>query len=57
VKDKVWIGFNCIILKGVIIGEGAVIGSGSVVTHDVPAWTVVGGNPAIVIKKISENER
>jgi acetyltransferase-like isoleucine patch superfamily enzyme len=56
VKDKAWIGFNCIILKGVTIGEGAIIGSGSVVTHDVPDWTIVGGNPAVVIKKISENE-
>ena len=57
VNDKAWIGFNCIILKGVTIGEGAVIGSGSVVTHDVPDWSIVGGNPAVLIKKISENER
>ena len=50
--DKVWIGFNAIILKGVTIGEGAVVGAGAVVTHDVPPWTVVAGNPARVVKKI-----
>lgn len=53
VKDKAWIGMNSIILKGVTIGEGAVVGAGSVVTKDVPPWTVVGGNPAIVLKKLS----
>lgn len=53
IGDKVWIGFNSIILKGVRIGEGAVIGAGSVVTKDVPAWTVVGGNPARVLRKMS----
>jgi len=50
IKDKVWIGFNSIILKGVTIGEGAIVGAGSVVTKDIPAYSVVGGNPAKVIK-------
>lgn len=50
--SNAWIGMNCIILKGITIGEGAVVGAGSVVTRDVPAWTVVGGNPAVVIKKL-----
>lgn len=50
--DDAWIGMNCIILKGVTIGEGAIIGAGSVVTKDVPAWTVVAGNPAKEIKRI-----
>jgi acetyltransferase-like isoleucine patch superfamily enzyme len=57
IHNKVWIGFNSIILKGVTIGEGAVVGAGSVVTKDVPAWTVVAGNPARVIREIPENER
>lgn len=52
IQDKAWIGFNCIILKGVTIGEGAVVGAGSVVTKDVESWTVVGGNPAKVLKRL-----
>jgi acetyltransferase-like isoleucine patch superfamily enzyme len=52
--SNAWIGMNCIILKGVTIGEGAVVGAGSVVTRDVPAWTVVGGNPAVVIKNLDD---
>ncbi len=57
VMDKVWLGFNSIILKGVTIGEGAIVGAGSVVTKDVPPWTIVAGNPARVIREIPENER
>jgi acetyltransferase-like isoleucine patch superfamily enzyme len=57
ISSKVWIGFNCIILKGVTIGEGAVVGAGSVVTKDVPPWTIVAGNPARVIREIPEDER
>ena len=57
IKDKAWIGFNTIILKGIKIGEGAIIGSGSVVTKDVPDWTIVAGNPARIIREIPENER
>lgn len=56
IGNKVWIGFNSIILKGVTIGEGAIVGAGSVVTKDVSPWTVVAGNPARVIKKVSESE-
>jgi acetyltransferase-like isoleucine patch superfamily enzyme len=52
-----WIGMNCIILKGVTIGEGAIVAAGSVVTKNVPAWTIVGGNPARVLKEIDENLR
>ena len=52
IKDKAWIGFNCIIMKGVTIGEGAIIGAGSVVRKDVPDYSVAFGNPAIVVKKV-----
>lgn len=45
-----WIGFNAIVLKGVIIGEGGIVAAGSVVTRDVPPNTIVGGNPARMLK-------
>lgn len=51
VGDHVWIGARSVILQGVTIGEGAVIAAGSVVTKDIPAYTVVAGVPARVIKK------
>jgi acetyltransferase-like isoleucine patch superfamily enzyme len=50
--EGVWIASRAIILKGVTIGKYAVVGAGSVVTHDVPPYTVVGGNPAKIIKLI-----
>jgi acetyltransferase-like isoleucine patch superfamily enzyme len=46
IGDDVWIGFNAAVLKGVSIGRGAVIGACAVVTHDVPPYSVVVGNPA-----------
>ncbi len=54
--DKAWIGARVTILKGVTIGEGAVVGAGSVVTKSVPPWTIVAGNPARVIRELSEAE-
>ena len=54
IEDKVWIGFDVTILKGVTIGEGAVIGAKSVVTKNVPAWTVAAGNPARVVKNLEK---
>lgn len=53
-KD-VWIGMNCLILKGVKIGDGSVIAAGSVVTGDVAAGCVYGGNPAKKIKELSSS--
>ena len=44
------------IMPGVTIGEGALVGAGSLVTKDVPAWTVVAGRPAKVIRKITPRE-
>jgi acetyltransferase-like isoleucine patch superfamily enzyme len=52
IGDNVWIGNRAIILPGVTIGEGAVVGAGSVVVHDVPARSLVVGNPARVIREL-----
>ncbi|MBI1764837.1 MAG: hypothetical protein HYR56_25785 [Acidobacteria bacterium] len=56
IGDDVWIGYGAIILKGVTIGERAIIGAGAVVTRDVPADVVVAGNPARVVKHLSDEE-
>jgi acetyltransferase-like isoleucine patch superfamily enzyme len=52
VKKCASIGSNATILCGITIGEGAVIGAGSVVIKDVPAKTIVAGNPARIIREI-----
>lgn len=57
IGDNVWIGGNSIIMPGVTVGCNSVIGAGSVVTKDVPDWTVVAGNPARVIRKITDEDR
>ncbi|MDY0143776.1 MAG: acyltransferase [Bacteroidales bacterium] len=54
IEDAVWIGANSIILPGVRIGKGSVIAAGSVVTKDVKEMTIVGGNPAVIIKDFSK---
>jgi acetyltransferase-like isoleucine patch superfamily enzyme len=50
IGDRVWVGLNATILKGVTIGEGAVIAAGAVVTRDVPACSLVAGVPARVVR-------
>ena len=56
IRKNVWIGANSVILPNVEIGEGAVIAAGSIITKDVRAYTVVGGNPAKVLKEYKANE-
>jgi acetyltransferase-like isoleucine patch superfamily enzyme len=46
IGDDVWIGSHVVIVDGVTVGPHSVVGAGSVVTKDVPAWSVVAGNPA-----------
>jgi acetyltransferase-like isoleucine patch superfamily enzyme len=49
IEDDVWVGANVTILPGRRIGQGSIVGAGSVVTRDVPAYAIVGGNPAVVV--------
>lgn len=53
VGHDAWVASRAIVLPGVSVGDGAVVAAGAVVTKNVEAWTVVGGNPAKVIKKRS----
>lgn len=57
IRRGAWIGARAIILKGVTIGEGGIVAAGSVVTKDVPPWTIAGGNPARVIRALTDDER
>jgi len=50
IEDDVFIGMNCLILKGVTIGRGSIIGAGSVVTGNVPSGVIFAGNPARLIR-------
>ncbi len=57
IADGVWIGRRAMILKGVTLGENAIVGAGSIVLHDVPANTIVAGNPARVIRTLELAEQ
>ena len=51
IGNDVWIGYNSLILPSVsVIGDGAVVGAGSIVTHDIPPYAIVAGNPARIIR-------
>jgi acetyltransferase-like isoleucine patch superfamily enzyme len=52
IGDNVWIGDKATILPNVTIGDGCIIGANAVVTKDIPAFCVVGGNPAIIIRHL-----
>lgn len=57
IEEDVWIGSNVVILSGVKIGRGSVIAGGTVVTKNVAPYTVVGGNPAHVLKTRFEQDK
>jgi acetyltransferase-like isoleucine patch superfamily enzyme len=48
IEEDVWIGFGSVIFTGIHIGRGSIIAAGSIVTHDVPPYSIVVGNPARV---------
>lgn len=52
IKDNVWLGDRCTVLKGVTIGENSIVAANAVVTKDVPANVVVAGNPATIVKQL-----
>lgn len=56
IDDNVWIGEYACILPGITVGRGSVIGASAVVTKDVAPYTVVGGNPARLIKDVGSNK-
>lgn len=51
IEDQCWLGFGCEILSGVHIGKHSIVAARSVVTKDVPAYSIVAGNPARIIKR------
>lgn len=56
IGDDCWIGGHAVILPGVTIGQGCTIAAASIVTKDVPAWSIVMGSPAKVVRKVKEIE-
>ena len=54
IEDNVWIGAKAVILPGVRVGRHAVIGAGSIVTNDVPPFCVVAGNPARILRYLTD---
>ncbi len=57
IEDECWIGANAVITAGVTIGKHSVVAAGSVVTKNVEAFTIVGGNPAKPLKRYNENSK
>lgn len=53
IHDNVWIGAGAVIFPGVTVGEGSVVATGAIVVNDVPPYTMVGGNPARLIQRLS----
>ena len=56
VGNDVWIGQNVTVMPGVNIGDGAIIAANSIVTKDIPAYCIAGGNPCKIIKKRFDDE-
>ena len=57
IHDDAWIGACALVLRGVTLGEGSIVAAGAVVTSDVPAFTIVAGNPAVIVRELKPDER
>lgn len=57
IEDNVWIGGSATILPGVTVGRNSIIAAGAVVTKDVPSNSIVGGNPARLIRVINQDDK
>lgn len=57
IEDDCWLGFSCEILSGVHVGKHSVVAARAVITKDVPAYSIVAGNPARVIKKYDMEQK
>jgi acetyltransferase-like isoleucine patch superfamily enzyme len=57
IGDDAWIGAGAMVMRGVTVGEGGVVAAGAVVTKDVRAFSIVAGNPAVLIREIPPDER
>jgi len=55
-EDNVWVGFDSVILPGVTIGRGSIIGSKTIVEEDVPAYSIVVGNPARLVRRLEPDD-
>lgn len=56
IGNDVWLGYNTTIMPGVKIGDGVIVATNSMVTKDIPAYHIVGGNPAQIIRKRFDDE-
>lgn len=56
VGNDVWLGYEAVIMPGVTIGDGAIIAAKSIVVKDIPPYSIVGGNPAKIIKQRFDGE-
>lgn len=57
IGDGAWVAKHCIVFPGVTIGEGAIVSAGSVVRESVPPYTIAAGNPARVVRELSQGKR
>lgn len=57
IYNDAWIGAGAMVLRGVTVGEGGIVAAGAVVTKNVPPYSIVAGNPAVIVRELSLDER